>query len=338
MYSYRKADEGTFVQVTWKDYQQKTSLSREVFLEHRDHLQTHYAQGGLYLGEAYQQAGEQYYLEGLVQRHYGIRSSMVVPLEMETADEGACVLLLSSRQPYGFTQGQFTLVEGLAKQIALVLEKLLADEQVLVTNETLMRRERENGLKLSLINALSLEKDWEQKCRKAIGLLQTYVPFDYVIVGLANEPQTGRAYGFNRVGPEEYQTIRTEDFLRMTSLSVEQYKKLLEPVQDQAPLLLNGASFTAHCNQFPLKKVIARTFRLASNLVLPLPLGRGGKFLLSFYSRNPGTYQAGHLSLLERLQDTLVLTLDKLLAYEEIENLSEQLKQENTYLQEEVQT
>jgi transcriptional regulator with GAF, ATPase, and Fis domain len=119
---------------------------------------------------------------------------------------------------------------------------------------------------------------------------------------------------------------------------VEQYKKLLAPIQYPEPVLLNGEDFAAFCNQYALKKLIARTFKLQSNLVLPLPLGRNGRFLLSFYSRQPDTYRPEHLALLERVKDTLCLTLDKLLAYEEIEKLSQQLQQENTYLQEEVQT
>jgi transcriptional regulator with GAF, ATPase, and Fis domain len=79
-------------------------------------------------------------------------------------------------------------------------------------------------------------------------------------------------------------------------------------------------------------------FGLQSNLVLPLPLSRDGQFILSLFSRHPDTYNKEHLQFLTRLESSLTLTLDRLLAYEEIKKLSERLKEENTYLLEEVKT
>ncbi len=57
-----------------------------------------------------------------------------------------------------------------------------------------------------------------------------------------------------------------------------------------------------------------------------------------FYSRRPDAYNQEHLELLKQLQPSLEFTIDRLMAFEEIERLSEQLTRENIYLQEEVKT
>jgi transcriptional regulator with GAF, ATPase, and Fis domain len=87
-----------------------------------------------------------------------------------------------------------------------------------------------------------------------------------------------------------------------------------------------------------LKNLIANTFRLQANLRLPLETAQHGPFYLSFFSRKAQAYRVEHLRLLERLHPSLALTVDRLLAFEQIKRLGEQLSRENSYLQEEVKT
>jgi transcriptional regulator with GAF, ATPase, and Fis domain len=102
--------------------------------------------------------------------------------------------------------------------------------------------------------------------------------------------------------------------------------------------LYNGQDFAKSCNRNSLRKLVSDTFKVASNLIYPLKLARGGTFILSFYSRNEHNFYPDHLALLKRLEQPLTLNLDRLLAFEEIAKLGEQLQQENHYLQEEVKT
>jgi transcriptional regulator with GAF, ATPase, and Fis domain len=67
-------------------------------------------------------------------------------------------------------------------------------------------------------------------------------------------------------------------------------------------------------------------------------LTQGGQFVMTFFSRRPTGYADSSLLQMKRLEQPLTLALDRLLAFGEIEKLSEQLKQENRYLQEEVKT
>jgi transcriptional regulator with GAF, ATPase, and Fis domain len=223
------------------------------------------------------------------------------------------------------------LYKAIADQVAVAVANILANEEIL-------ERELEKSLQVALINALTGPRNWEEKLLKAALVLQAQVPFDYLIIGLEERQQEGRAYGFYRTGESEYQTIRSEDFFRLASLTPEKYAKLRQGKHYGQALVLNGKDFESHCRQNGLKKIIAQTLRLQSNLLFPLSLTRAGRFVLSFFSRQPQSYRAHHLALLEKLQGTLSITLDRLLAYEEIEGLSRQLRLENTYLAEEIKS
>src|SRR5690606_32319376 len=72
--------------------------------------------------------------------------------------------------------------------------------------------------------------------------------------------------------------------------------------------------------------------------IIPLTTATNGAFFLSFFSRQPYTFLKEHLSILERLRPSLALTVDRLMAFDQIQQLSEQLDRENKYLQEEVKT
>jgi transcriptional regulator with GAF, ATPase, and Fis domain len=236
-----------------------------------------------------------------------------------------------SRQADRFRPQALPLYRNLAEQLAVTVSNILA-------NETLAASEREKTLQLTLTNLLTEPLDWEQKLLEAVRVLQAFVPFDYAVAGLERKQETGGGYSYYRTGFDEYQVLKVEDFLRMTRLTPGKLTQLRAAFQYDVPLLLNGEAFEIYCRQHPLKGIIASTFRLGSNLMFPFPLSRDGVFMFSFYSKKADTYGPEHLELLHRLRHALALTLDKILAYEEIEKLTVQLRQEKTYLMEEMKT
>ncbi len=203
-----------------------------------------------------------------------------------------------------------------------------------------MRGRQEHALQIALTDALSGNEPWEQRLLKVARLFQPYIPFDYFIIGLEKEQALNayRSCSFFRIGKDEYQTIWAENFLQMTGLTIEKYQAIRAQVPTAAEAIYNGAAFEEVCRLNPLKNLIAKTFSLQSNLIIPLKTATNGTFFLSFFSRQPTTYLREHLHLLERLRSSLTLTVDRLLAFDEIKRLSEQLDQENKYLLEEVKT
>ncbi|MFC5407696.1 sigma 54-interacting transcriptional regulator [Larkinella bovis] len=234
-------------------------------------------------------------------------------------------------KPYGFLVKPFR-----EKDVLVALE--IAHYRHAHRIELQIRQEQ--ALQIKLTDALSAYDEWETRLLNVARLFQPHIPFDYVIMGLGKEqdPPSVRSYSFFRTGPEEYQIIGVDTFIQMTGLTAEKFRQIQSHYQYDQLRTYNGDRFESLSRQTPIVQVMARTFRLASNLVLPLRTARNGDFYLSFFSRQPETYRPEHLNLLQRLQPSLVLTMDRLVAFDKIEQLSEQLRQENTYLQEEVKT
>ncbi len=259
----------------------------------------------------------------------GIRQSMITPLRYGGRVIGT-FHVFSTRAGF-FGPQHFGFYEMVANQIAVAVANILANEEIL-------QRAREKTLQLAVTDALTDTQTWGDKLLALAKAIQPHVPFDYAIVGLESGAQMRQNFSFYRTGPDEYQTGAEMDFCRLSGLSPERYAQISQQTDVTQPLLLNGADFKQYCRQHELNRIISQTFRLQSHLMLPIPLTRGGCFLLSLYCRDPEGYRPRHLDQLCKVRQAIALTLDRLLAYEEVEVLSKQLKQENTYLQEEVRT
>ncbi|HEX8528508.1 MAG TPA: sigma 54-interacting transcriptional regulator [Cytophagales bacterium] len=257
-----------------------------------------------------------------------------IPFVYVSANTNTSILEeVKTTQPYGFIVKPFR-----EKDVHVALE--IAHYRHAHRIELRLRQEQ--SLQIALTDTLSGDQEWADRLLRVARLFQPHIPFDFLIMGLEKDdgPEAFRPLSFYRTGRDEYQQISKENFLHMTGLTPGKYQQIRPSVQGsyEQESLCTGADFEALCRKNPLKLLIANTFHLQSNLMLPLGTARDGTFLLSFYSRLPQAYSPEHLQLLLRLRPSLTLTIDRLLAYQQIERLSEQLRQENTYLQEEVKT
>jgi transcriptional regulator with GAF, ATPase, and Fis domain len=236
---------------------------------------------------------------------------------------------IKATQPYGYIVKPFR-----TKDILYTLE--IAFYRHAHSLEQKLREEK--MLQISLTNALTEPSDWTQKLLNVATYLQPFIPFDLITLSL-DEGKTSRSCSFFRIGLNEYQTIHPVDLLRMTGLTAQKYDQLRTEIPSlEGIILLNGNEFTEYCQRFRLAQIIAKTFSLQANLLATLSTTQGSLFTVSFYSRQPDTYLPDHVALFERLQQSLRLTLERLLAFDEIARLNEQLGRENKYLQEEVKT
>jgi transcriptional regulator with GAF, ATPase, and Fis domain len=255
-----------------------------------------------------------------------------IPFIYVSANTNSSILQeVKTTQPYGFIVKPFR-----EKDVLVALE--IAHYRHAHSIE--MRGRQEHALQIAITDALSENDQWENRLLKVARLLQPHIPFDFFIIGLEKELALNayRSCSFFRIGKDEYQTIWAENFLKMTGLTIDKYQAIRAQRPTAAEAIYNGKDFEEICLQSPLKQLIARTFSLQSNLIMPLKTATNGTFFLSFFSRQPDTYLKEHLHLLERLRSSLTLTVDRLMAFDQIQRLSEQLDQENKYLQEEVKT
>ena len=255
-----------------------------------------------------------------------------IPFVYLSANSNQSVLeQAKATQPYGFIVKPFR-----EKDLLITLQMILYRH----AHRIELRLRQEQTLQIALTDTLSRGGTWEERLLEVTRLLQPHIPSDYLIMGLENDKDLDafRSCSFYRTGPDEYQTIKAENFLQMTGLTLDKYQQIRNGLDYGREAVYTGADFEAACRKNPLKALIANTFRLQSNLIMPLRTAQNGTFFVSFYSRRPDSYTPEHLQLMERLRGSLTLTIDRLLAFDQIERLSERLRQENTYLQEESKT
>jgi transcriptional regulator with GAF, ATPase, and Fis domain len=233
-------------------------------------------------------------------------------------------------QPYGFLIKPFR-----EKDVLVTLD--IAHYRHAHSVETKLRKEQ--SLQMALTNIMADTITWEERLLKVASTLQQAIPFDFIILGLKKiEEEPQRACAFFRIGFDEYQTIRIPELINITGLTQQDFFEMSQKVITDGPKIYSATDFDGLCNQLAFKRVIATKFQIQSNLIIPLSITRDGVFLFSFYSKRSDAYTEEHLNLLLRLQSALKLTIDRQLAFDEIKRLSEQLRQEKKYLQDEVKT
>ena len=200
-----------------------------------------------------------------------------------------------------------------------------------------MKLREEKVLQIALTEALSATESWELKMFNAAKLLQPHIPFDLLTIQ-HQKPETNRCYNFYRVGFDEYQILSLADLQPMTNLSAEQLLTLQRSRPVDEILRYDEKNATDFGQLNPYTGALTKAFRLSSALVMPLTVGPHDTFLITFLSRKPDAYRPTHTNLLERLEQPIVLMLERVLAFAEVARLSEQLQLEKTYLQEEVKT
>ncbi|QMW06882.1 sigma 54-interacting transcriptional regulator [Spirosoma foliorum] len=200
-----------------------------------------------------------------------------------------------------------------------------------------MKLREEKALQIALTDALSAPGSWEQKLLNAAMILQSLVPFDFLSIQYQKKG-TSKLFNYYRVGFDEYQIINLADIQQLTNVTPDHLLLVEMGAVIPGPVRYTEETFPTFCEQSRLCQFLAKNFRLESAMVMPLNVGLVDTFFISFLSRKPDAYLSGHLRLLERLEQPIVLMLERVLAFEEVARLSEQLKRENNYLQEEVKT
>ncbi len=252
-----------------------------------------------------------------------------IPFIFLSANNNESVLEAArATHPYGFLVKPFR-----EKDVLVALD--IAHYRHAHSQEAKLRREQ--SLQMALTGIMASTIPWEERLGKMASTLQPAIPFDFIILGLKKTDDNPLgACAFFRIGFDEYQTIRIPDLCAHLPATLAQLDTMAAGVAAGGPQIFNGEDFESLCRREPIKKLLAQKFQLFSNVVVPVKITRGGVFVFSFLSRRTDAYTNDHLQLMQRLQPSLCVTIDRLLAFDEIQKLTDQLRHENSYLQEEV--
>ncbi|NCD72117.1 sigma 54-interacting transcriptional regulator [Mucilaginibacter agri] len=212
-------------------------------------------------------------------------------------------------QPYGFLVKPFR-----EKELLITLDVAFYRHQ----NSIESKLRQEQLLEDLFKNIVAESGEWEQKLLKIVRNIQPYVPFDYITIILNNAgdiPNNGLSY--LRTGFDEYETIGTDDFMKMIGVNTPELKKMAEdsPLSTKTEFY-NNADFNDIIRYYPIKRLIAKNLKVQSFLNLPLLMAKGQIISCSFYSRKPDCYAPDHVKLLSRLQQSLVTAITSIVPIE----------------------
>ena len=220
--------------------------------------------------------------------------------------------MAKSTQPYGFLVKPFR-----EKELLITLDVAFYRHQ----NSIESKLRQEQALEEVLRQIVSYPAGWEQKLLGIAKKLQPYIPFDYLTIITKNEGEfLLDGITFLRVGFDEYQTIGTSEFMNITKISSDELKRLqsVTPVSITAEYF-NGSEFEKMAQKYPIKKLIGKSFKIQSCLVLPLFI-KNEIIALSFYNKKEDAYSSEHIGTLDRLQRPLSLSIEQIMVGVKIGN------------------
>jgi len=190
------------------------------------------------------------------------------------------------------------------------------------------RAEHSRNLKISsklfmedfIVNISMKPVSWQKKLLLIAGAFQPYIPFDFlVLIGVANDTVKFSEIGIRRKQFDEYDIISVDDFINASG----ETKEYHQSISILTPEIINdaiyvGDDFEELLTKLPIKKMIADTYNLKSNLVKSIRLENGDFISFSFYSRLTQVFKQEHLDLLNVLENTLAKNLNHVIALEKV--------------------
>jgi transcriptional regulator with GAF, ATPase, and Fis domain len=232
-------------------------------------------------------------------------------------------------QPYGFLVKPFR-----EKDVLIALD--IAYYRHAHSREAKLRTEQ--SLQLSLNNILAENTDWNERLLNIASAIQTAIPFDFILLGFdKTDVDAPGTCAFFRTGFNEYQVIRISELMDLAGLTAQQYNQLIDVIVAGGLKVYDSNEFDKLAERASANQRLAKKFQLQSALVMPMHLSES-VFLFSFYSRRPDTYGNEHVQLLNDMEPAITITINRLLAFDEIKKLTEQLKRERSYPLKETKT
>ncbi|AEV99490.1 Fis family transcriptional regulator [Niastella koreensis] len=180
------------------------------------------------------------------------------------------------------------------------------------------RYHKETELRKLLKSIVTDAGTWPEKLLRIATALQSFIPFDFLAVGFDNIKDPffkGRC--FLRTGFDEYQEMGLQELATVTGMSGDALMALQAPdAVAEVAAIYKEAAFENICRQPSLRKLFADSFQLRSHLEMPMRMMDRKPFSFCLFSRRPDAYTTEQLELFERIQFSLMQTIEHLLQQE----------------------
>lgn len=255
---------------------------------------------------------------------YGYRDCLASNLIV--GDTLVGMFCINQREKDFFKPFQFPLFKSVTDQLAVAVSNIIALED-------LKKRNQEKELQVNVINSLGQKVPWPQKLEQVIRLISEHLETNLVFFAIQSKDFVAH-YVFERIGPKEYRIGKAEQFFEENDIKRKDYYSTIKSIPETIRVTEGDFEKMNKRNSWLLN--LTKRYQVQSLLGLSRSLDTKGNFHMLFLSKLPDAYFNEDVELIEKIGPTLSLSLEKLLAYERVEALNEELKKEKDYLQEEV--
>ncbi|WP_151086276.1 sigma-54-dependent Fis family transcriptional regulator [Hymenobacter baengnokdamensis] len=264
-------------------------------------------------------------------RREGIYYMTTVPLWLSGRLTG--FLILSAARRPALTPADERLLEKIGSLVAVAVGNTLAFEEI-------ARREQERSMQLAVTHALLSIKQREPLFQAIAEALGKVVPFEYfgIRINRTGPTKNFEAFAeFSRVGagPLEALAIDREQqaSLDQRGGSYEQLHSLL-----QTSGVYTGADFHALAVRYPRLRYVYEHYGTRAMLVAMLWQRPDSQAVLTLSAADPEAFNVDNQATIQALLPQIVLALENLFAFEQLEELKAKVEQERTYLIDEINT
>jgi formate hydrogenlyase transcriptional activator len=256
----------------------------------------------------------------------GVESFCVVPLS--TAQRRLGALGFGNRQPYEYAPGEVSLMERIARQVAVAVDNALNYQRAQTYQQQLIReRDRLRAL-LDLTNAVVSQLDLQQLFRAIAASLRKLLECEYVSLAIYN-------------AETRHMHIRALDFpggkgflQPEMSLPAEQTTSG-RAFATRQPVLLDRQEI-ARIN--PQLGALIAAEGLRSGVALPLLTPDRALGALNLASLRENAFSQEDIEFLRLVAGQIAIAVENALAYREVEQSKEKLKEEKLYLEDEIRS
>ncbi|MBV4355894.1 sigma 54-interacting response regulator [Pinibacter aurantiacus] len=170
--------------------------------------------------------------------------------------------------------------------------------------ESKLRQDEQLRKKLDDIRDETLNA--EQKLLKLAGILQSFIPFDFIASGV--RPLSAEQFtdiGYLRTGFNEYQFIGEKELRNISGLQQSAFTQIINSTPANNKAHIQNNEVNGRRKDESLQNIIMNCLRMESCLVFPVALGYGLALHYFFYSRKADVYNNEHITLLHRLKISL---------------------------------
>ncbi len=254
----------------------------------------------------------------------GIKTLMGGPLSSNGKTFG--MMALKSKTVDFYTQEHFMLFKSISEQIAIAVANILFKKEILLKNQI-------QELELQISKSLTSEMLTTEKWASVFQNLKSFIPFTYALVAVENTHELN-CYHFQWLSNKEKRVLSLDELKLITQLNDKEIQRA-EKRLVQFKMGNKKIDFTkkknipvqAFMNQLSLKSIIHQKVVLE---------GHHYKTHLIMFSNGDDAYVSQHYETLHKINNTLKISIENMVAADALKHMSEQLKLEKSYLQTEV--